>query len=246
MSSTYFDRYVGDEWLGGSESWGLRAGHDASDPTRRMLIATTAPHVEPIDRVKQRFAAAAGRVVLIDRQVHDGRDVDVLIEARPTGTPSTARAQDAAQSRTLLTAAAREIERLHREGFVIGSLRPELVFVDHESRLTGIAPFSEIFFRGIAPESTPNRYPFEDLYMAPELVRVEEAGPAADVFCVAACFVRWQTGRYPFAGETFIERMMSLATSRLHPSIDATTLPASIVSGLSSNPADRPRLDELG
>ncbi len=80
--------------------------------------------------------------------------------------------------------------------------------------------------------------------MAPELIRVEPAGPAADVFCLAACFARWHFGRYPFAGDTFLERLVSVSLGRLHPELAIDVLPEWVQRGLSPDPASRPALTD--
>lgn len=239
------EHFALDHWVGGSDDWGLQAGRDRRDRSR-VLIATTAPHIDSIDTLVARFGPnSAGPVLAVGREQRAYHPVDVLVERLPAGHASTATSMDSAAQRRLFAAAAEWLAPLHARGLVVGSLRPELVFVDDAGALTGIAPYSELFYRGLASTSTGKRYPFAELYMAPELIRVESVGPAADVFCLAGCFARWHFGRYPFAGESFLERVVGLASGVLASELDASTLPRIVQRSLASDPAERPSLRDL-
>lgn len=242
-------RFEAGAWLGGSRDWGLLEARERDGQRRDVLIATTAPHVAPSDVLRARFQPADdGPVIALGVDESEGTPIDFLVELRPAGRPAACRGSariHQTRALELLTAAARSIAKVHQAGLVVGSLRPELVFVDDDDRLTGVAPYSEIFFRDVAPQSRGIRYPFEELYMAPELVQVAPFGEAADVFCLAACYVRWVSGRYPFAGATFLERVMALAEAKLAPDIAPEALPAMIRAGLRAAPEQRPTLREL-
>lgn len=242
---TMLEHFTTEHWVGGSDVWGLQMGRDRRDGSR-VLIARTAPHVESIETIAARFAPNAdGPVLAIGREQRADQSIDVLIEQLPVGRPSTEMSIAEAAQRRLLAAAAESLAPLHARGLIVGSLRPELIYVDETGTLTGVAPYSELFYRDLAPTSTAKRYPFDELYMAPELIRVEPVGPAADVFCLAGCLARWHFGRYPFAGETFLERVVSLASGALANDLDASTLPPIVQQSLASSPADRPTLADL-
>jgi serine/threonine protein kinase len=242
VTSLLGGRFSVDESLAGSWEWGLHAGTAADG--RRVLIATTAPHGEPTEAIAARLGEGRGALLAVEREQMGERPVDVLVEVRPEGEP-IAGMLDEADATRLVGEAVGSIEALHATGLVVGSLRPELIFVDGGGRLSGLAPFSELFFRGIAPLSTGLRYPFDDLYMAPELVRGAAPEPASDVFCLAASFLRWRLGRYPFPGDSFLERIRALASGRLRAEVGALTLPPAIRQALAPHPRQRPPLAAL-
>ncbi|MFF4083298.1 protein kinase [Streptomyces sp. NPDC001777] len=82
-------------------------------------------------------------------------------------------------------------------------------------------------------------------YMSPEQIRGQEAGPASDVFCLAAVLAYAATGKGPFGDgptEALIYRVV-------HDEPDLSRLPAGIAplvaAGLAKAPDDRPGIDEF-
>lgn len=234
-------RFRLDETLAGDLGWGLHRGVELEGGAP-VYLSTTTMHEEPLEQLARRFA---GRALCVGREVVDGLDVDVLVERQPAGRVSTLRSYTPVESARLLSLAARAVHGAAVDDEVFGSLRPELFFVDDGASLTGVAPWSELFWRGRAAQSQGRVYPFAEPYLAPELVRVEPFDRAADVFCLAACYLRWRLGRYPIAGSTWLERVMALAEGRFVDEVQSLELPVLVRAALSSDPRARPSLVEL-
>ncbi|MET9920119.1 protein kinase [Streptomyces sp. NPDC006435] len=82
-------------------------------------------------------------------------------------------------------------------------------------------------------------------YMSPEQIRGQEAGPASDVFCLAAVLAYAATGKGPFGDgptEALVYRVV-------HDEPDLSRLPAGpapiVAAGLAKVPGDRPGVDEF-
>jgi hypothetical protein len=212
----------------------LHEGHDAEDPARRALVASTPAHVEPLAVIEARLRALSpAGVIAVARE----GERDVLVEARPPGQPSTAIPLDENNAWALIEAVGRALEALHARGLALGALRPELVFVDDAGRWTGWSPLSELFFRSVAP-SERARYPHDHVYIAPEVLDGSAFDARADWFCLAACAARWLTGRYPFPGASYVLRSVAILRGALAPAV-AAALPPSLRAALSADPADR-------
>ncbi|MFB6816791.1 protein kinase [Streptomyces sp. NPDC056347] len=82
-------------------------------------------------------------------------------------------------------------------------------------------------------------------YMSPEQIRGEEAGPAGDVFCLAAVLAWTATGEAPFGGG----RKEAVMYRVVHEEPDLTGVPATlaplIAAGLAKAPGTRPGVDEI-
>ncbi|MFF2010736.1 protein kinase [Streptomyces sp. NPDC058195] len=82
-------------------------------------------------------------------------------------------------------------------------------------------------------------------YMSPEQIRGEEAGPASDVFCLAAVLAYTATGEAPFGSG----RKEAVMYRVVHEEPDLSGVPADLVpvvaAGLAKAPGDRPGVDEI-
>jgi serine/threonine-protein kinase len=83
-------------------------------------------------------------------------------------------------------------------------------------------------------------------YLAPELIRGEEAGPASDVYALACVVYECLTGRAPFADRVGLLRVATahLAEDPVPPSELQADLPPdldrAILPALAKEPAERP------
>ncbi|MGW1432193.1 protein kinase domain-containing protein [Streptomyces sp. NPDC002431] len=82
-------------------------------------------------------------------------------------------------------------------------------------------------------------------YMSPEQVRGEEAGPASDVFCLAAVLAYAATGEAPFGGG----RKEAVMYRVVHGEPDLSAVPADlrplVAEALAKAPGDRPGVGEV-
>lgn len=201
----------------------------------------------------------------VARLTYEGAEYDALLEANPGGVPlpellpgplSTARA-----ARILLPVAT-WVAGAHRQGRVIVGLRPEAILAaiqrtdpDDSQYLprwatlrpqaTGLAPRCEQFLRtaerpcyGVGPA-------FDHLYQAPEVLAMRAAGPAADVFSLAAILARLVGGADPFPGDTLIARLSAVMTGAWSRAQIPAELVETLDRALAPDPAARPPLASL-
>ncbi|MFN3200142.1 MAG: hypothetical protein ACE366_17220 [Bradymonadia bacterium] len=189
------------------------------------LATVTSRQTVPLSDLQQRlaFRGIEGVAPLLDvAPVSTTEPLDMMVEARPAGVPSTEAQLSPAEVKTLALALLDTVYAAHKKRYVLGGIRPELVFVRREHErwvFSGIAPRCEAFI-STAETLCHGALPlFEHLYLAPEMITHPSRAPttAADIFSACATISFWMTGQYPFAGSTFIERIMSLTHGKRRP-----------------------------
>ena len=106
---------------------------------------------------------------------------------------------------------ARVLERMHAAGVVHGSLRPQTVWIDGASKLTGTTPRPER--AGLhALSATPSQgviSPFhEDIFFPDVLARGEPVSVASDVAQLGMLIYRMATHRSPFADDSIMQQLV--------------------------------------
>jgi hypothetical protein len=175
---------------------------------------------------------------------------DVLVEDEPPGVPTTeadGRPHNLESAIRLAIAVADVVRQIHLNGVVCGYLRPQLIYAEVHAvlHLRGLTWRPEVFRLTATPASHIVLPMFEDLYIAPELLRGTPLTPAADVFSLCAIVIRWISGVPPFIGNSFMDQAASVFTNRRAPWSAPAWLVEVIEAGLEPEATKRPSLDEL-
>lgn len=172
---------------------------------------------------------------------------DAMLECEPAGCPVAELAYPIAREVALQIAlgVARLIRGAHAAGCFLGTLRPELIYVQSATApvVTGIAPRAERFWLTATPRTYGVAPCFDGFYQAPEqLVQPHDPATAAsDVFALGAMLAHWVTGEHPFEGEGALQAM-SIALDRRRDFTGSPELAASINAALAPA-AQRSTLD---
>ncbi len=176
-----------------------------------------------------------------------GGEYACLVEELPAGRPST----ELRWPLELRTAArlglgiCDALSDAHDYGWVLGGMRPELVFVDGDQpAFTEVAPRAEIFFQTSSPSSVGAPHPFDHLYMAPELLALGKPGVDADVFSLCAMLAAW-TDAPPFEGDSAAAQLFAITAGKRRTYRGPDQLRALIDAGLAAVVAARPGLGDL-
>lgn len=147
----------------------------------------------------------------------------------------------------LADATACVLARVHAGGECLVGLRPELTLVDALGRVT-VAPRGDLLRLltwPLGPRVEGQETPFDDLYVAPELLMGSEPPPASDVFSLCAAIVRWSTGEHPFVRPTPAAQVQAMLSAT--PDCEGVPGPlrSLVVAGLRPGPGSRPSLADL-
>jgi outer membrane protein assembly factor BamB len=143
---------------------------------------------------------------------------------------------------TLAAGLAEAVGSIHDAGLVHRDIKPSNVL------LSGTGPYVIDFGLVLSPHSTRismGRPVGTPSYMAPECIRGEEAGPAADIFAIGATLVYAATGRSLVEGEAVYAQIMQITQGRFHLSEIPAELRPLISRCLRVHPEDRPTAAEL-
>jgi len=181
---------------------------------RRALVTTSAPQRRSTDELGTALTLEVPGIARL-RHVGPvaGSDHVALVEDEPPGAPEFA-SEPMTQLRVaaLGVGVANIVAAAHARGFVLGGLRPQLIYVDGD-HVIAIAPRCEPFLATAQPRGYGVAPCFDDCYVAPEVLASEPATPASDVFSLCAVLARWATGEHPFDG-VGATQIVSIATGR--------------------------------
>lgn len=155
----------------------------------------------------------------------EGRTLRKVIEERP----------DLARTLQLVRQVAAALRVAHAVGIVHRDIKPENLMVRPDGYVKvldfGLARLmttpTSARMSDPAADTDPGTILGTASYMAPEQVRAEPAGGAADVFALGIVLYELVTGRHPFPGETEFSRMHAItsitpiAPTSLNPSLSA-------------------------
>jgi serine/threonine-protein kinase len=136
------------------------------------------------------------------------------------------------------------LDTLHREGLVHRDVKPANIMID----ASGISYLTDFgLARGLAATvlTKPGRVVGTVDYLAPEVIRGEQAGPAADIYALGSVTYECIAGRPPFGGMSIAEAALaSIQEKPADPCLDRDDLPKAlsfaVLQALAKSPADRP------
>jgi serine/threonine protein kinase len=157
----------------------------------RIAAEVEHKHLVPILEAGQ----AGGRQYLASRYVA-GRSLERRIdEAAPLPLPEVL---------ALVAGVASGLDALHRKGLVHRDVKPSNIVLDED----GVAALTD-FGLAKGPAYTILTKPGEVMgtldYLAPELIRGEEAGPASDIYALGCVVFECLAGQPPFGGKSLFE-----------------------------------------
>ncbi|MFV8750314.1 hypothetical protein ACNOYE_07165 [Nannocystaceae bacterium ST9] len=244
--TTYFVR----KRHAGSRGRSLEIGSDLASGKRVLvttLLVLSGEPLPPADRLALDYEGVAPMLWLGRVETNEGL-ANVLVEALPKLARSDARSPaPLVEVARLADATACILERVHAGGECVVGLRPELTLVDALGRVT-LVPRGELLRRltwPLGPRVEGQEPPFDDIYLAPELLMGSAPTPASDVFSLSATMVWWSTGKHPFARPTLAERVRAMLSAAPECEGVPEPLRSLAVAGLHSNPGRRPALAEL-
>lgn len=218
-----------------------------------VLITVRGGESTPFAESYQRLGYVADGVAeLLHIGPVDGHDRRVaVIEARPDGAPLTEvplplEPEVAIGIARHVVAAMRAA---HGVGALLREVRPELIYVTggpSRPAFSGFAPRAmAVLLAGTDDSGETVSYPYPDPYLAPELVEGRAPGTAGDVFSLGAALAHWLSGDYPFAGATFVERLLNIHRGGRQPWRGPARWTSVVDAALAADPAARPTVDEL-
>jgi protein kinase-like protein len=240
-------RWTITEWLAGEQARGRYRVRAAGGGRGLLTLAPTQKRTTA--ELYGRFTSVALGVAELryvgPLETNAGR-YDGLIEDEPAGTPLAERTIDAPIA--LVASLCELVARAHVTGFVAAGLRPELVYVDDEERVTAVAPRCEPFLFTAGTSSSGVLHCFDHYFAAPEVLRTKPPPltGAADVFSLTAILARLVTGEHPFDGDDATTQLFSITGNRRRPWRGPEGLGALVDRGLAPDPQRRPSARELG
>jgi len=215
---------------------------------RPVLITLTTRHaasrVQLINELRLAFDGIAPLVSIRDAQ--EPYD-DMMIERLPAGMPAAEAAPLEVQSLALLGKAVADVlARVHAGDMVIAGVQPELIYVDHDGRFTGLVPRGPRFIYGAPqPLSGPRSYPVPYIGHE-ELVLGNPPSPAGDVFALCASLFVLGTGIHPFGDPSDLRLLIARVIADQREPWPAGGAPAQLLArGLAQRPEERPTAADL-
>lgn len=250
-------RFGRHELLGVLGSGSFATVYRGHDPLLRRDVAIKAlyPHLAADPDSRQRFLAEA-RALAALRHPHivavhdvgeaDGRPYFVmdLVQGRTLADLLAARGQlSLAEAATLLSGLAQAVDALHAAGLVHRDITAANVMVTHDGRAV-LMDFGIAFAAG-GTRLTRGGYGLgTPVSAAPEQIRGENVGPAADIYALGVLAYAMLAGYPPFQGDT--AHVLYAHAHLTPPSLVAirSELPpavaAAIQAALAKDPAARP------
>jgi serine/threonine protein kinase len=233
--------------------WGIYRGFAASDPSSdRMLVTITRKQTRSYDALASRLSLLIPGVTPLLHvgpvTSNAGEELDGLVEWEPPGTPMSEIALPLPPSSVsnLVKQIATVLDELHRAGFALGGLQPELIYARPSLRgltLTGLVPRSTVFAL-TASTGADQVPPFPHIYLPPESSSARPR-PAADVFSLCALAAHWLSGHHPFRGVKTSAQLLAIARGERRPWLGPEPWGRLIDRGLNQDVSVRPPLPEL-
>ena len=233
--------------------WGIYRGFAASDPTSdRMLITITRRQTRSHDSLAGRLSLLIPGVTPLLHigpvSSSAGEDLDGMVEWEPSGTPMSEVTLPLPPHSVvgLVRQIAGVLDAIHRAGFALGGLQPELIYARPSMRgltLTGIVPRSTLFAL-TASTGADQVPPFPHIYLPPES-NAARPHPAADVFSLCALAAHWLSGHHPFRGVKTSAQLLAIARGDRRPWLGPDRWGRLLDRGMHQDVALRPHLPEL-
>ena len=230
---------------------GVQAEGSAADGTSVLITTRYAPGGMSASARAGFAYSGAGVASLETIATIAGRvDVVAVVESKPAGVPvaeAFALPIDEVTFVELALGVTGAVRAANEGGAVLHEVRPELVYVDAASgRFAGMAPRAAAVLLGTwpSPEHTTS-YPFDDLYVAPEVVAGGYPDARSDVFSLGAVLAHWLTGEYPFVGQGWIAQLGAIHAGNRRPWAGPSAWQEIVDRILSPDPMARPSLEEV-
>jgi serine/threonine-protein kinase len=215
----------------------------AGDRERGGSVALKIARAGSLRREWEALCALAGHggIGAVDRgQMEDGRDM-LAIEYVSHGCADRMRLPlSHSRAIEILTAAARALGAVHREGWVHRDIKLAHLLLRGDSEVV-LCDFGSACRIGEAQTAPAGTLVGTPRYAAPEQSQGAPAKPAADVYSLGVCAFEMLTGKPPFNGHTLTELFSQHARAvppRLPQSLAAWQ--PLLDSMLAKKPADRP------
>jgi hypothetical protein len=146
-----------------------------------------------------------------------------LGERRSVAVPLPPAAFDETRLRRALAELVGALHVIHRAGKVHRDLKPSNVLIDHDGRavLIDFGVVAEV----VDQRSDEGLLIGTTAYMAPEQVRTERVGPAADWYALGCLLYHSLTGRPPFSGPTNEVLRLKCSVDPVPPSVFVSAVP---------------------
>jgi serine/threonine-protein kinase len=136
------------------------------------------------------------------------------------------------------------LDTLHREGLVHRDVKPANIMVD-ETGASFLTDFGLAKDDAATVLTRPGRVVGTLDYLAPEVIKGEAAGPAADIYALGCVTYECITGRPPFGGVGFVDAALaSIQDEPDDPCAGRDDLPGAlsfaVLQALAKSPSDRP------
>lgn len=237
-------------WLRGSTAFGQ--ARMQNDDGTRALGTVTKPQTQSSEQIASNLAhATPGVAPLIAIRTLGGHGL--LLEREPDGIPLSTPMfpMPLMFAVPLFGQLVGILADAASRGEVMRGLRPELVYFDRVNdaiAVTGIAPRAERFASGVgATRDLSPSFPFDSMFEAPEMIRGDLVGPAADVFSACATVVFALQRRSPFGSPgVMMPQLAAITTGRDHvlPPLPSK-IDAALRAGLGPDPDRRPSAADL-
>jgi len=196
----------------------------------RIAGGLSHPHLVPVLDVGE----ADGHPYLAARYV-EGVSLAELLDEGPLPASAVLR---------VVAEVATGLDAVHREGLVHRDVKPWNILLD-ASGTSFLTDFGLAKGAAATVLTRPGHVVGTLDYLAPEVIKGQVAGPAADIYALGCVTYECVAGRPPFVGGTFVETTLAILEDEpSDPCADRDDLPPdlsfAVLQALAKAPADRP------